>query len=146
VRHPPAHGLGADRGRLADRGTAARRGARRRAAALWSVGRLPEAAETAERGIALAGGRDTAEAALALNVSGDIAMFFGRTDDAVERYRRHGAVADPTGRRVPGLLTGLSIAHALLNGRRAEEAAARTPRRCSMRWFRAPCAPATPRP
>ncbi len=96
------------------------------AAALWSAGRLRDAADTAdtaERSIALAGGRDTAEAGLALNVSGDIAMFFGRTDDAVERYRRHGAVADPTGRRVPGLITALSIAHALINGRRAGEAA-----------------------
>ena len=94
------------------------------AAALWSAGRLAEAAETAERSIALAGGRNAPEAALALNVSGDIAMFLGRTDDAVERYRRHGALADPTGRRVPGLLTTLSVAHALINGRRADEAAA----------------------
>ena len=51
-------------------------------------------------------------------------MFLGRTDDAVERYRRHGALADPTGRRVPGLVTALSVAHALINGRRADEAAA----------------------
>jgi len=94
------------------------------AAALWSAGRLADAADTAERGIALAGGRDSPEAALALNVSGDIAMFRGRTDDAVERYRRHGAFADPTGRRVPGLITALSVAHALINGRRAGEAAA----------------------
>ena len=103
------------------------------AAALWSAGRLPEAAETAERSITLAGGRDTAEAALALNVSGDIAMFLGRTDDAVERYRRHGAVADPTGRRVPGLITALSIAHALINGRRAERGRGGARRRGSER-------------
>ncbi|MDT0353826.1 BTAD domain-containing putative transcriptional regulator [Pseudonocardia charpentierae] len=94
------------------------------AAALWSAGRLAEAAETAERSIALAGGRDAPGAALALNVSGDIAMFLGRTADAVERYRRHGALADPVGRRVPRLVTALSIAHALINGRRRDEAAA----------------------
>jgi tetratricopeptide (TPR) repeat protein len=91
---------------------------------LWSAGRLSEAADTAERSIALAGGRNASHAALALNVSGDIAMFLGRTDDAVEGYRRHGALADPAGRRVPGLLTALSVAHALINGRRADEAAA----------------------
>jgi hypothetical protein len=94
------------------------------AAALWSAGRLAEAADVAERSIALAGGRDAPEAALALNVSGDIAMFLNRTDDAVERYRRHGALAELTGRRVPGLVTALSVAHALINGRRADEAAA----------------------
>jgi predicted ATPase/DNA-binding SARP family transcriptional activator len=94
------------------------------AAALWSAGRLAEAADTAERSIALAGGRNAPEAALALNVSGDIAMFLGRTDDAIERYRRHGALADPTGRRVPELVTALSVAHALMNGRRRGEAAA----------------------
>ncbi len=91
---------------------------------MWSAGRLAEAAETAERSVVLAGGREAREAALALNVSGDIAMFRGRTEDAVERYRRHGALGDPTGRHVPGLLTALSVAHALINGRRTDEAAA----------------------
>ena len=103
------------------------------AAALWSAGRLAEAADTAERSIALAGGRNAPEAALALNVSGDIAMFLGRTDDAIERYRRHGALADPTGRRVPELVTALSVAHALINGRRARRGRGSARRRGSAR-------------
>jgi predicted ATPase/DNA-binding SARP family transcriptional activator len=93
------------------------------AAALWSAGRMTEASATAERGITLAGGPDAPAAALPMNVSGDIAMFIGDTDDAIARYRRHAELRRARGQPVLGLVTELSVAHALVNAGRAEEAA-----------------------
>jgi predicted ATPase/DNA-binding SARP family transcriptional activator len=93
------------------------------AAATWSAGRLAEAAAIAERGIALAGGPEAPSAALPMEVSADIAMFLGHTDDAVARYRRHAALRHARGEPGPALLAELAVAHALVNGRRTPEAA-----------------------
>lgn len=93
------------------------------AAALWSAGRLAEAAEVAERGIAEAGGPDSEDGALAVEVSADIAMFFGRTELAVERYRRHAELRRRRGQPVHAALAELAVAHTLLNAGRTAEAA-----------------------
>ena len=61
-------------------------------AATWSAGRIAEAAAIAVRGIAVAGGSEMLAAALPVEVSADIAMFLGRTDETVARYRRHVAL------------------------------------------------------
>ncbi|SDZ02149.1 Predicted ATPase [Geodermatophilus africanus] len=93
------------------------------AAATWSAGRMTEAAAIAERGIAVAGGPDALAAALPMEVSADIAMFLGRTDEAVARYRRHAALRRARGEPGPALCAELAVAHALINGQRATEAA-----------------------
>ena len=67
----------------------------------WSAGRLDEAAATAARGVALAGGPDAPAAALALEVCADLAMFAGRTDEAVDRYRRRAALRRRRASRFP---------------------------------------------
>ncbi|MDN5914342.1 MAG: winged helix-turn-helix domain-containing protein [Pseudonocardia sp.] len=92
------------------------------AAATWSAGRISDAAVITERGIELAGGPDATAAALPMEISANIAMFRGRTDDAVARYRRGAALRHSRGEPVRALVTELACAHALVNGRRAAEA------------------------
>jgi predicted ATPase/DNA-binding SARP family transcriptional activator len=94
------------------------------AAAAWAGGRMEAAHEYAARGIAVGGGEGSPRAVLPLTVSADLAMFEGRTDDAVARYRAAVKLYQAAGEPVHALLEEISIGQVLTYAGRAAEARA----------------------
>lgn len=95
------------------------------AAACWAAGRLPEAQELATRGVAAAGGDDAPAAAHAVNQQACLAMFAGRTRDAVALFDRAAALHQAAGRPVRSLLCSISVWQAASYEGGAAEAGAR---------------------
>jgi hypothetical protein len=95
------------------------------AAAAWARGDLPGAAALAARGVAAAGGRDAPAAARALNQYAINAMFTGRSQEAVELFRRVASLLRAAGEPVGGLRSEVSVCQAMTYGGSAREAAAR---------------------
>jgi predicted ATPase len=92
------------------------------AAAAWSAGLLDAAAELAARGVRAAGGSPRCGRAV-IQLS-NMAMFDGRTDEAVAGFRRAAALHRAAGEDVRALLCEISVAHAFNSGGRNGEAAA----------------------
>jgi predicted ATPase/DNA-binding SARP family transcriptional activator len=93
-------------------------------AAAWSMGRLAEAAVHAQRGIDLAGGRSAPQSAQAVKVCADLAMFAGRSKEAVSLYRHLAGFWSAAGEPVLGLLLEVAATHALATSSGANDAAA----------------------
>ena len=95
------------------------------AAAAWARGDLSRAAELAARGVAAAGGREAPAAARALNQYACHAMFTGRSQEAVELFRRVASLHRAAGEPVGGLRGEVSACQAMTYGGSDGEAAAR---------------------
>lgn len=95
------------------------------AAGAWAVGRLAEATALAERGVAAAGGLDAPDAALAVLELGDLAMFAGRSEEAIAHFRRAARLQRASGDETIALMDEVSVCQALsyYAGRAAETAA-----------------------
>ena len=106
-----------------DTGPEASRALATAALAAWLGGRMAEAATLAERGVRAAGGPDAPDARQARKVCADLAMFAGRTEEAVRDYRGAARSWRAAGLPAPALLFELAATHALVNGGRRTEAA-----------------------
>ncbi|GAB3324648.1 BTAD domain-containing putative transcriptional regulator [Geodermatophilus aquaeductus] len=95
------------------------------AAGAWAAGRLREAEELTERGIAAAGGPDAPAAARALDQHATLAMFAGRTEEAAARYRQAADLYRRAGEDISALTIELSVCQVLSYDGGEDEAAAR---------------------
>jgi predicted ATPase/DNA-binding SARP family transcriptional activator len=95
------------------------------AAGAWAAGRLAEAEELTDRGIAAAGGPSAPAAARAMDQAAALAMFAARTDEGVARYRAAADLYRAAGEELPGALCDLSVCQVLSYDGGEAEAAAR---------------------
>jgi tetratricopeptide (TPR) repeat protein len=98
------------------------------AAAAWAAGRMDDAEEFARRGVAAAGGQDAPAAARVLDQRAALAMFAGRTEEAVARYRRAADLYRRAGEPLLGVLLDLSVCQVITYDGQAAEAASRAER------------------
>ena len=94
------------------------------ATAVWSTGRRDEAAALTARAIERAGGPSAPAAMQARRVAAHLAMFSGRTAEAVASYRALAASSHAAGDDVRALVFELSAAQALGYDGRTDEAVA----------------------
>jgi hypothetical protein len=95
------------------------------AAAAWAAGRLEEAEQFTERALAAAGGSTSPSAARVMDQRGTLAMFAGRTAEAVTRYRMAADLYRAAGEPVLALLCDLSVCQVTTYDEGAAQAAAR---------------------
>ena len=91
------------------------------AGAAWKGGRLPHAIELATRGVAVAGPDHPAGAGPQMQLA-NVAMFEGRTDDALDGYRATAALLRVAGAELGLLMCDLCVAQVLAYADRDEEA------------------------
>ena len=82
------------------------------ATAAWAAGRLVEAAELAERGVKAAGGLEARDAALAILQLGNLAMFAGRSEEAIAYFRRGARLERAGGNQTIALMDEISVCQA----------------------------------
>ena len=95
------------------------------AAAAWAGGDLGEAERLAQRGLAAGHGEDDPATARSMVQSGNLAMFAGRQDEAIERFERAGALYLAAGERIQSLMSRMAVCQALSYDGRADVAATR---------------------
>jgi predicted ATPase/DNA-binding SARP family transcriptional activator len=95
------------------------------AVAAWSAGRLQEAEELADRGLAAAGGPESAAAARVLNQCACLAMFTGRTGEAIALFDRAAGLYRASGEPVRALGCDVSVCQVVTYDGRAAAAARR---------------------
>jgi tetratricopeptide (TPR) repeat protein len=88
--------------------------------AAWGSGDLAEADRIGARAGAAEDGSPVY--ARAIGQWGNLAMFAGRTDDAIDRFRRSAELHRAGGREIPALMTDICVCQALAYGDGADEA------------------------